>query len=84
MKQVNSETAEVSWMSLWPEINWAECFESAWIVSDGNDEAAVNIQVWQNSFGFNPVRVHDSLSYKHWVLQLQIKFESFITDTCKR
>ena len=48
MKQVNSETAEVSWMSLWPEINWAECFESAWIESDGVDDAT-NVQVRQNS-----------------------------------
>ena len=51
MKQVNSETAEVSWMSLWPDINWTECFESAWIKSDGFDDA-ISVQVRQNSTCF--------------------------------
>ena len=45
VKQVNSETAEVTWLSLWPDIDWTECFEAAWIKSDGLDD----VQVQQSS-----------------------------------
>ena len=45
VKQVNSETAEVTWLSLWPDIDWTECFEAAWIKSDGLD----NFQVEENT-----------------------------------
>ena len=41
MKQVNSDTVEVTWLSLWTDTDWTECFEAAWIKSEGLDDIQV-------------------------------------------
>ena len=43
MKQVNSDTVEVTWLSLWTDTDWTECFEAAWIKSDGLDDIQVKV-----------------------------------------
>ena len=58
MKQVNRDTVEVTWLSLWTDTNWTECFEAAWIKSDGLDDIQVKDNMYYQMIYSKPVQIY--------------------------